>query len=107
VRGTIYGAPMGGWEFAKAMVDMSQWLQSTGCRLNNPMLFDRSFGNLGTDGTFPIRLSPQKKQNVPSVPVLQASKSIQSQIAAMSSVRSLLRPHCFAALAAVGCGSPK
>jgi hypothetical protein len=24
---------MGGWEFAKAMVDMSQWLQSTGCRL--------------------------------------------------------------------------
>jgi hypothetical protein len=25
---------MGGWEFAKAMVDMSQWLQSTGCRLN-------------------------------------------------------------------------
>jgi len=26
---------MGGWEFAKAMVDMSQWLQSTGRRLNN------------------------------------------------------------------------
>ena len=36
-----------------------------------------------------------------------ASKSIQSQIAAVSSVRSLLRPHCFAELAAVGCGSPK
>ena len=35
MRGTIHGAPMGGWEFAKAMVDMSQWLQSTGCRLNN------------------------------------------------------------------------
>jgi hypothetical protein len=40
---------------------------------------------------------------------LQASKSIQLQIAAgrVSSVRSLLRPHCFAELAAVGCGSPK
>jgi hypothetical protein len=38
---------------------------------------------------------------------LPASKSIQSQIAAVSSVRSLLRPHCFAELAAVGCGSPK
>jgi hypothetical protein len=39
--------------------------------------------------------------------VLPASKSIQSQIAAVLSVRSLLRPHCFAELAAVGCGSPK
>jgi hypothetical protein len=29
------------------------------------------------------------------------------QIAAVSSVRSLLRPHCFAELAAVMCGSPK
>jgi len=38
---------------------------------------------------------------------LQASKSIQLQIAAVSSVRSLLRPHCFAELAAVTCGSPK
>src|SRR5580704_9654128 len=38
---------------------------------------------------------------------LPASKSIQSQIAAVSSVRSLLRPHRFAELAAVGCGSPK
>jgi hypothetical protein len=38
---------------------------------------------------------------------LPASKSIQSQIAAVSSVRSLLRPHCFAELAAVTCGSPK
>jgi hypothetical protein len=38
---------------------------------------------------------------------LQASKSIQLQIAAASSVRSLLRPHCFAELAAVTCGSPK
>ena len=38
---------------------------------------------------------------------LPASKSIQLQIAAVSSVRSLLRPHCFAELAAVGCGSPK
>ena len=38
---------------------------------------------------------------------LPASKSIQSQVAALSSVRSLLRPHCFAELAAVGCGSPK
>jgi hypothetical protein len=37
---------MGGWEFAKAMVDMSQWLQSTGCRLNNPMLPDRSFDTI-------------------------------------------------------------
>ena len=37
----------------------------------------------------------------------QASKSIQLQIAAVSSVRSLLRPHCFAELAAVTCGSPK
>jgi hypothetical protein len=33
-------------KFAKAMVDMSQWLQSTGCRLNNPMLFDRSFDTI-------------------------------------------------------------
>ena len=40
-------------------------------------------------------------------PALQASKSIQLQIAAVSSVRSLLRPHCFAELAAVTCGSPK
>jgi hypothetical protein len=46
VRGTIHGAPMGGWEFAKAMVDMSQMLQSTGCRLNSPMLFDRSFDTI-------------------------------------------------------------
>jgi hypothetical protein len=38
---------------------------------------------------------------------LPASKSIQLQIAAVSSVRSLLRPHCFAELAAVTCGSPK
>jgi hypothetical protein len=38
---------------------------------------------------------------------LQASKSIQLQIAAVSSVRSLLRPHCFAELAAVTGGSPK
>jgi hypothetical protein len=38
---------------------------------------------------------------------LPASKSIQSQIAAVSSVRSFIRPHCFAELAAVGCGSPK
>jgi hypothetical protein len=38
---------------------------------------------------------------------LPASKSIESQIAAVSSVRSVLRPHCFAELAAVGCGSPK
>jgi hypothetical protein len=38
---------------------------------------------------------------------LLASKSIQSQIAAVASVRSLFRPHCFAELAAVGCGSPK
>lgn len=38
---------------------------------------------------------------------LQASKSIQLQIAAVSSVRSLLRPHSFAELAAVTCGSPK
>jgi hypothetical protein len=38
---------------------------------------------------------------------LQASKSIQLQIAAVSSVRSLLRPHCFAEFAAVACGSPK
>jgi hypothetical protein len=38
---------------------------------------------------------------------LPASKSIQSQLAAVSSVRSLLRPHCFAELAAVACGSPK
>jgi hypothetical protein len=37
---------MGGWEFAKAMVDMSQWLQSTGCRLNNPMLSDSIKGSL-------------------------------------------------------------
>ena len=29
------------------------------------------------------------------------------QIAAVLSVRSLLRPHCFAELAAVTCGSPK
>ena len=38
---------------------------------------------------------------------LPASKSIQLQIAAVSSVRSLLRPHCFAELGAVTCGSPK
>ena len=38
---------------------------------------------------------------------LPTSKSIQSQVAAVSSVRSLLRPHCFAELAAVACGSPK
>ena len=38
---------------------------------------------------------------------LPASKSIQLQIAAVSSVRSLLRPHSFAELAAVTCGSPK
>jgi hypothetical protein len=38
---------------------------------------------------------------------LPTSKSIQLQIAAVSSARSLLRPHCFAELAAVGCGSPK
>jgi hypothetical protein len=37
---------MGGWGFAKAMVDMSQWLQSTGCRLNNRMLSDRSFDTI-------------------------------------------------------------
>jgi hypothetical protein len=37
---------------------------------------------------------------------LPASQSIQLQIAAVSSVRSLLRPHCFAELA-VTCGSPK
>jgi hypothetical protein len=36
-----------------------------------------------------------------------ASKSIQLQIAAASSVRSLLGPHCFAEFAAVACGSPK
>jgi hypothetical protein len=41
------------------------------------------------------------------VPSLPASKSIQLQIAAVSSVRSLLGPHCFAELAAVGCGWPK
>jgi hypothetical protein len=35
-----------------------------------------------------------------------ASKSIQLQIAAVSSVRLLLGPHCFA-FAAVACGSPK
>jgi hypothetical protein len=46
VRGTIHGAPMGGWEFAKAMVDMSQWLQSTGCRLNKPMLSGRSLDTM-------------------------------------------------------------
>ncbi len=38
---------------------------------------------------------------------LPASKSIESQIAAVSSVGALLRPHCFAELAALGCGSPK
>ena len=38
---------------------------------------------------------------------LPASKSIQLQIAAVSSVRSLLGPHCFAEFAAVACGSPK
>jgi hypothetical protein len=38
---------------------------------------------------------------------LLASKSIQLQIAAVSSVRSPLRPHGFAELAAVACGSPK
>ena len=38
---------------------------------------------------------------------LPTSKSIQSQVAAVSSVCSLLRPHCFAELAAVACGSPK
>jgi len=38
---------------------------------------------------------------------LPASKSIQLQIAAVSSVRSLVRPHCFAELAAVKCSSPK
>ena len=38
---------------------------------------------------------------------LSASKSIQLQIAGVSSVRSLLRPHSFAELAAVTCGSPK
>jgi len=38
---------------------------------------------------------------------LPATKSIQSQIAAVSSVRSLLGFHCFAELAAVACGSPK
>lgn len=38
---------------------------------------------------------------------LPASKSIQLQIAGVSSVRSLLRPHSFAELAAVTCGSPK
>jgi hypothetical protein len=40
-------------------------------------------------------------------PALPASKSIQLQIAAVSSVCSLLRFHCFAELAAVACGSPK
>jgi hypothetical protein len=38
---------------------------------------------------------------------LPASQSIQLQIAAVSSVRSLLGPHCFAEFAAVACGSPK
>jgi hypothetical protein len=38
---------------------------------------------------------------------LPATKSIQAQVAAVSSVRSLLRLHCVAELAAVGCGSPK
>ncbi len=38
---------------------------------------------------------------------LSASKSIRLQIAAAWSVRSRLRPHCFAELAAVACGSPK
>ena len=36
---------------------------------------------------------------------LPASKSIQLRIAAVS--RSLLRPYCFAELAAATCGSPK
>ena len=40
-------------------------------------------------------------------PSRPASKSIQLQIAAVSSVRSLLGPHCFAEFAAVACGSPK
>ena len=38
---------------------------------------------------------------------LPASKSIQLEIAAVSSARSLLRPYCFAELAAAMCGSPK
>jgi hypothetical protein len=38
---------------------------------------------------------------------LPASKSIQLRIAAVSSARSLLRPYCFAELAAATCGSPK
>jgi len=49
----------------------------------------------------------RKVRNAEIRSALQASKFIQLQIAAVSSVRSLLRPHCFAELAAVTCGSPK
>jgi hypothetical protein len=38
---------------------------------------------------------------------LPPSESSQLQSATASSVYSLLRPHCFAELAAVACGSPK
>ena len=50
---------------------------------------------------------PMLRRSNPEPRTWRRGKGEGLQIAAVSSVRSLLRPHCFAELAAVTCGSPK